>query len=127
MSEPGGILRTWLLAANPAWVPAKPQGAAAVPANDVALALRLLDQSARAWRYDRELALNRTSNAAGLLGPDAVLNLQGDGKLPARAATSGPVNRIRDLMSSVSLTITTICYDSDGDTSDCRGQVMGIY
>ena len=50
------------------------------------VALRLLDQSARAWQHDQPLALRLTGDAVGLIGPAAVLailELQGLGKLPA--------------------------------------------
>jgi hypothetical protein len=50
------------------------------------VALRLLDQSARAWQYDEPRALSLTGDAVGLIGPAAVLailELQGLGKLPA--------------------------------------------
>ena len=49
-------------------------------------ALRLLDQSARAWQHDEPLALRLTGDAVSLIGPDAVLailELQGLGTLPA--------------------------------------------
>ena len=49
------------------------------------VALRLLDQSARAWQHDEPLALRLTGDAV-LIGPSAVLailELQGLCKLPA--------------------------------------------
>lgn len=65
-------------------MPPEPKVSAAAR-KDVALALRLIDQSARAWQLDREYSFARHSEAVRLLGPDAVLailNLQEAGKFP---------------------------------------------
>ena len=65
---------------SPAWVP--PGGGAR---NALCVALKLLDQAARAWPYNEELSLRLSREAAELLGPDAVLTiieLQKAGKLP---------------------------------------------
>jgi len=52
------------------------------------VALKLLDQAARAFPYNRELGHRLTREAGELLGPDAVLTifeLQKAGKLPREA------------------------------------------
>ena len=86
MSAPGVILGCMEAGANPAWVSPDPKGAAAARSGkDVALALRLLDQSARAWQLDRDYSFARNRDAVRLLGPDTVLaslNLQEAGKFP---------------------------------------------
>lgn len=86
MSEPGVILGRMEAGANPAWVPPDPRGAAAAhTGKDVALALRLLDRSARAWQLDRDYSFARNRDAVRLLGPDtvlAILTLQEAGKFP---------------------------------------------
>lgn len=74
--------------ANPAWGLPKAGGAATIehPGRDIALALRMMDRSARAWVVDREYSLDATRDAVALIGPDAViaiLNLQSAGKWPA--------------------------------------------
>ena len=68
--------------ADSAWVPPRPRR----DGSAVGVALRLLDQSARAWQHDEPLALRLTTDAVDLIGPDAVLailEMQGLGKLPA--------------------------------------------
>ena len=88
-------MRFWLLsvsrfilgrvdeAHSPAWVP---PGDGARKA--LCVALKLLDQAARAWPYNEELSLRLTREATGLVGPGAVLTiieLQKAGKLPREA------------------------------------------
>ena len=54
-------------------------------ARPVAVALKLLDQAARAWPYNKDLTSRLTREATELLGPDAILTifeLQKAGKLP---------------------------------------------
>jgi hypothetical protein len=63
-----------------AWVPPKPDSVKAL-----CVALKLMDQAARAWPYNRDLSPRLTREATDLLGPDAILTiieLQKAGKLP---------------------------------------------
>jgi hypothetical protein len=102
---------------NPAWVPPTPRSAAAASTdNAVALALRLVDQSARAWPHDRDLALRLTGDAVGLIGPDAVvavLDLQEAGKLPACGTAEW--HRLVELADSGRVVIGTVLLIGDHD------------
>ena len=49
------------------------------------VALKLMDQAARAWPYNKDLSMRLTDEATGLIGHDAILTiieLQKAGKLP---------------------------------------------
>jgi hypothetical protein len=43
----------------------------------VPVALKLMDQAARAWKHDKDLSNRLTDQAAGLPGHDAVLTIIG--------------------------------------------------
>jgi len=49
------------------------------------MALKLMDQAARSWPYNKDLSMRLTDEATGLIGHDAILTiieLQKAGKLP---------------------------------------------
>ncbi len=55
---------------GPAWVPPPEEHT-----KSLCVALKLLDQADRAWLHDSDLGHRLTTEAVGLIGPDAVLTI----------------------------------------------------
>lgn len=97
--------------------PPNPKGAVASHAGkDVALAFRLIEESARAWQFDHDYSLARTREAVRLLGPDAVLailNLQDAGKFPMCGTPEW--DRLVDLAEDGKVTVSPVFLIGDDD------------